>query len=118
MSNQEKMLKMTGFDGCKGSSDATHVTMFKFSAWASNMNKGFKLNLPTRTYNATVDHSQRILCSTTGHPATWNDKTLVLFDPLLTKVKDRQVHQNHEFKLYKHDSNGNIVEYVILEFGL
>ena len=108
--DQEKLFKIAGFDGCIGSTDATHVAMLKCPAWASNNNKGFKLNLPSRTYNATVDHSRRILCSTTGHPATWNDKTLVLFDPLLTKVKDRKLHENYEFRLYEHDRSGNIVE--------
>ena len=110
VSDMEKLFQIAGFDGCIGSSDATHVPMLKCPAWASNMNKGFKLNLPSRTYNATVDHSRRILCSTTGHPATWNDKTLVLYDPLLTKVKDRRVHEEYEFMLYEHDENGDIVE--------
>ena len=110
LANRKKYFQIAGFDGCIGSTDATHVPMLKCPAWASNMNKGFKLNLPSRTYNVKVDHSRRIICSTTGHPATWNDKTLVLYDPLLTKVKDREVHNNYEFMLYENDENGNIIE--------
>ena len=97
ISEQEKLFQIAGFDGCIGSTDATHVPILSCPVWASNMNKGFKLNLPSRTYNVTVDHSRRIICSTTGHPATWNDKTLVLYDPLLTKVKDRKLYDDYEF---------------------
>ena len=102
--------KMTGFDGSIRSSETTHVAMLKCPAWASNMNKGFKLNLPSRTYNAIVGHSRKIVGSTTGHPATWNDKTLVLYDPLLAKVKDRRLHEDYKCMLYEHDRNGDIVE--------
>ena len=62
---QESVFKMAGFDGCIGLSDGTHIPMLKCSQWASNSHKGFKLNVPARTNNVTVDHSRRILGSTT-----------------------------------------------------
>ena len=39
-----------------------------------------KLDMPARTYNIHVTHRRRILYTTSGHPALWNDKTLQLFD--------------------------------------
>ena len=78
--NNEILFNMAGMNGCLGSSDATHVIMLKLSSWASIDHKGFKLNLLARTYNLTVTHSRQILSTTTGHPATWNDETIVLFD--------------------------------------
>ena len=75
VTEQEKIFALAGFNGCIGSSDATHIPMLKCPHWAHNNHKGFKLNVPARTYNVTVDHSRRILGSTAGHPGTWNDKT-------------------------------------------
>ena len=70
------------------------------------------MNNPARTYNTTVDHTRRILGTTTGHPGTWNDETVVLFDKLLTGVKNGDLHDDFEFKLYEKNKNGDIVEVV------
>ena len=111
IANHEEIFRMAGMNGCIGSSDATHVIMLKCSSWATHGSKGFKLNLPARTYNLTVTHSKLILCSTTGHPSTWNDKTLVLFDPLLSAVNDGDMYDDFVFfSLFEHDLDGNIVE--------
>ena len=67
---QEYLFRQAGFNGCIGSTDATHVAMLSGPAWAANSHKGFKLSVPSRTYNMTVDHCRRIIGSTTGHPAT------------------------------------------------
>ena len=69
--------------------------------------------MPARTYNVTVDHSRRILGSTTGHPGTWNDKTLVLFDDLICNVHHGKLYEDYEFKLYEKDVNGTVhqIEY-------
>ena len=104
------LFDMAGMNGCLGSSDATYVSMLKLSSWASIGHKGFKLNLPARTYNLTVSHSKQILSTTTGHPATWNDKTIVLFDQLLCGVHNGDLFDKNEFTLYEYDTNGNIVE--------
>ena len=101
VTSREWLYRKAGFNGCIGSTDATHVAMLNCPHWAQNINKGFKLSLPARTYNATVDHSRRILGSTSGHPGTWNDKTLVTFDELIVKVKKGIIPDNFEFKLYK-----------------
>ena len=107
---QEYIFGQAGFNGCIGSSDATHIPMLKCPQWAHNNHKGFKLSVPARTYNVTVDHSRRILGSTFGHPGTWNDKTLVLFDELICNVKNGNIPDDFEFKLYEKDTNNNIVE--------
>ena len=96
---QESVFKLAGYDGCIGSSDTTHIPMLKFSQWASNLHKGFKLSAPARTYNLTVDHSRRILGSTTGRPGTRNDKTLILFDDFICNVHKGKLYEDYEFKL-------------------
>ena len=70
VSDQEKMFALAGFNGCIGSSDATHIPMLKCPHWAKISHKGFKLNFPARTYNVTCDNSRRIIGTTMGHPAT------------------------------------------------
>ena len=108
--DQEKVFASAGFDGCIGSTDATHVPMLKYPHWAHNNHKGFKLSAPARTYNVTVDHSRRILGTTSGHPGTWNDKSLILYDELICQVKKGVIPDNFSFKLYEYDHNNNIVE--------
>ena len=84
--------------------------MLKCARWASNNHKDFKLNVLARTYNVTVDHAHRILASTTGHPGTWNDKTLILFDDFICGVNDGKLHQDFVFHSYKKDDNNKIVK--------
>ena len=109
---QESIYRKAGFNGCIGSSDATHIAMLKCPQWASQNHKGFKLSVPARTYNVTGDHSRRILGSTFGHPGTWNDKTLVLFDKLICDVKNGIIPDNFEFKLFQKNEHNEIVEIV------
>ena len=106
----EKLFRMAGFNGCIGSSDATHIAMLNCAAWAHVMHRGYKLSLPSRTYNMTVDHSRWILGSTMGHPATWNDKTLILYDELVCGVRDGNIHNDFEFMLYEKNEKGEVVE--------
>ena len=82
--------------------------MLKCTQWSNNIHKGFKLNVPARTYNVTVDHSRRILGSTAGHPGTWNDKTLILFDEFICSVHNGKLHEDYEFKLYEKDVDNKI----------
>ena len=109
-SENEKLFKEAGFNGCIGSADATHVSMLKCASWASVNHKGFKLNHPARTYNLTVNHCRQILGSTQGHPSTWNDKTLIHFDPLISSVHDGNIPDNFEFSLFEKDETGRIIE--------
>ena len=106
----EELYGQAGFNGCIGSADATHVGMLKCASWAGVNHKGFKLHIPSRTYNLTTSHCRRILGSITGHPATWNDKTIILYDSLIRGVKDGDILQDYEFQLCEINSDVNIVQ--------
>ena len=106
----QSLFEAAGFNGCMGSSDAMHVSLLNLKSWATLSHKGFKLNLPARSYNLTVTHCKQILCSTTGHPSTWNDKTIVLFDPLISGVNDGNLYNECTFSLFERNRQGEIVE--------
>ena len=72
--------KMAGFNGCIGSSDATHIAVEKCSYRLRNSHLGAKQHLTTRSFNLTCNHRRKILSVTVGMPGRWNDKTVVLFD--------------------------------------
>lgn len=108
----EELFKQAGFNGCIGSGDATHVGMLSCASWATIQHKGHKLHIPSRSYNITVSHSRQILYSTSGHPSTWNDKSIVLFDTLIRGVHDGDIHSDYEFELLEYDNNGNIVKVI------
>ena len=106
----ESVFSSAGFNGCIGSSDGTHIGMRCCATWAAHGHTGHKLGIPSRTYNVTVTHWRQILATTCGHPSTWNDKTIVLFDDLIRGVNDGSIFGNNEFKLLERDSKGNVQE--------
>lgn len=77
-----------GFPGCLSSGDATHVGMLKCQFKLKQYMMSHKLDMPSRTYNIHVTHRRRILYTTSGHPARWNDMTLQLYDDYANKMKD------------------------------
>ena len=83
--------------------------MLSCPIWAQTEYKGFTLNVASRTYNVTVDHTRRVIGTTCGHPATWNDKTIQLFDPLLTGIHEGFVPEDFEFELIEYDDNGESI---------
>ena len=106
----EKIFALAGFNGCIGSTDGTHVGMLQCPSWATINHTGHKLAIPSRNYNATVTHSHQILGTTCGHPGTWNDKTLIMFDDLIRGVKEGRHYSNNEFKLLELDKDKNEIE--------
>ena len=58
----------------------------------------------------TLDHCRQIIGSITGHPATWNDKKLILYDELFYKVRYGHIHHDFTFELFEYDSDGKIIE--------
>ena len=62
------------------------------------------------SYNITVNHQRRILATTQGHPAHWNDKTVVLFDDFVMSLKKGCSLQDVKFELYERNSNGEIIK--------
>ena len=59
--------------------------------------KEHKMNLPSRTYNITVSHVRQLLGNTSGHPATCNDKIVVLYDNFVRGVHDKDLSSNNAF---------------------
>jgi hypothetical protein len=100
--------EMAGLPGCTGSFDATHVVHEKCSYRLNRMHKGCKSKNTTRTFNLGANHRRQILCSTTGHPGSWNDKTLVLFDKFLRDVKNGSIMQDNEFEMLE-ERDGKVV---------
>ena len=109
LTHQQEFLE-AGMDGCIGSTDATHVAMLRCPSQLRNFNNGFKLDLPSRTYNLTTNHRRQILSTTTGHPGRWNDKTLVLFDDFVKSIYNGKILQDVKFSLFEHNANGEIVQ--------
>ena len=106
----EKIFRLAGFNGCMGSSDGTHIGMLCCPSWAFHNHKGFKLAMPSRNYNATVTHWKQILGTTCGHPGTWNDKSLILFDELIQGVHEGKLMAKEEFKLFELNKDGIVEE--------
>lgn len=99
---------MAGLSGCIGSIDATHVSIFRCPSQLRNLHAGWKNDLPCRTYNLTTNHRRRILHTTTGHPATFNDKTLVIYDRFASGLKSGDILDDVIFHLYE-TQNGRVV---------
>jgi hypothetical protein len=45
-----------------------------------------------------------------GHPARWNDKTVVLFDDFAVALHEGKKLQDVRFQLYDHDASGNVTK--------
>jgi hypothetical protein len=101
-------MKLARYDGCADSGDAAYIGMETCSYKVAAMHKGGKLPMPSRTCNLTCCHRRRILSTTRGHPARYNDKTLVLFDEFLKGIQDGEVLQDLEFELHEYGPDGNV----------
>ena len=112
-----------GFPRCIGSTDATHIVMENCSYRLRQLHLGFKLSHTARTYNMTVNHRRKILSTTTGHPAQFNDKTLVLYDDFVNRLNDGKYNNINEFTLMAFGPTGEIINekykgaYVIVDNG-
>jgi hypothetical protein len=99
MRNHTHEFEMAGMPGTLGSSDATHILHEKCSYRLRRLHLGGKSKHPTRTYNITVNHRRRILGTTCGHPGSWNDKSLVLFDSFMIGIKRGEIFDDNIFEL-------------------
>lgn len=106
---QEHEFRTAGLPGCVGSMDATHVALEKCSFRLRQAHLAQKLPHAARTYNIVVNHRRRILSTTHGHPARWNDKSLVKFDPFVMGLKKKQIHQDLAFELCDYDAEGLVI---------
>jgi hypothetical protein len=103
-------MRMAGMNGCVGSTDATHIIWHRCSYRHRQSHLGFKLSQTARSFNLTVNHCRRILSSTMGYPARWNDKTLVLYDDFAHGIHEGTCLSEVKFVLLETDSNGNVVK--------
>jgi hypothetical protein len=101
--------KKAGLPGCVGSTDATHIPFERVEYRLRQSHLGFKSSHTSRTYNITVNHRRQNLATTKGHPARWNDKTLVLCDNFVDALNEGRKLQHVQFELYNKDRCGNVV---------
>ena len=80
-----------GMHGAVASTDATNVILWHCYHNLSIHNQGYKQNHPARSYNVSCNHRRRILYTTRGHPARWNDKTVIRFDEFVTGIHDSKL---------------------------
>lgn len=92
-----------GLHGAFGSMDATHIASKRIPNGMKQLHTGYKLPYTARAYNVTVNNQRRILHSTSGCPARWNDKTIVLYDNLYNLVKSHELGGDVEFELFYYD---------------
>ena len=91
--------EMAGMPGVPASSDATSIIHENCEWRLRRLHKGGKSKHPTRTFNTEVNHRRRIIGTTTGHPGSWNDKTLVLFDTFIRDIKSGHILSDYTFEL-------------------
>ena len=106
----EREFAMAGLPGCVGSSDATHVLLEFCIFRLRQLHLGYKLAHTARTYNMNMDHKKRILSTTKGHPARFNDKTLVLYDEFVQSLHKNHYGDKFSFFLKAYDINGDVIE--------
>jgi hypothetical protein len=104
-----KEYEIAGMHGGIGSMDACHVTVEKCSHRLKQNHLGGKSKQTCRSFNLTANHRRQILHTTPGHPARWNDKTIVLFDKFARQLKNGSIMQDHIFELYERTSDGSII---------
>lgn len=97
--------RIAGFPGCVGSMDATNIECDRISYKFRQDHLSFKMPFCCRSYNITTNHRRRIMSTTHGHPARWNDKTLVKFDSFATGLKEgKNCLKDLEFELYEYNA--------------
>ena len=89
--------KLAGMPGACTSSNAMSIIHEMCSHHIQQIHKGFKTKYPMRTYNLTVNHRREILGSTRGHPGTFNDKTVVMYDEFITDIKHGHIFSDYKF---------------------
>ena len=100
-----------GIAGCIGSMDATHVACEKIPFDLKQAYLGYKQSVMARTYNLVCTNRRRILSTTKGHSARWNDKSLVRYYEIAQTLQNgwsKELDQ-HEFVL-KERSNDQIID--------
>ena len=69
-----------------GSTNATHIPLKKVCVSMRQAHLDHKSIVTLRKYNLTCNHRRKILHTTEGHPARWNDKTLIRSDNFMSEL--------------------------------
>jgi hypothetical protein len=113
VSHQEAMdhmheMILAGLPGALGSTDGSHILFVQRIYSLRHIHLGYKLSKTARAYNMTVNHRKRILSTTSGHPSTWNDKTIVLYDDFITGINNGDILSDFVFELLERDDNNEV----------
>ena len=100
MQQHTKEFEVAGFHGAVGSMDACHVLMEKCSHRLKQNHLGAKSKHTCRSFNLTCNHRKQILHTTCGHPARWNDKTIVLYDNFAVGLRKGDLMTDNIFELH------------------
>jgi len=99
-----------GLAGCIGSMDVTHIMCKRVFKYMRQSHVGFNMSQTARTYNLIVNHACRILSTSHGHPGSWNDKTLVLFNDFVSCLHDSTILNDFSFSLLEQSADSMVVE--------
>ena len=105
-----KEYEKAGFHGAIGSMDACHIIIEKCSHRLKQNHLGGKSKNTCRSYNLTCNHRRQILHTTAGHPARWNDKTIVLYDQLAVGLRTGSLMNDNIFELFDRNKRGEIIK--------
>ena len=75
------------------------IVIEKCACRLRQLHLGYKLTHTARTYNLTCDHRRRIMSTTSGHPAQFNEKTLMMIERFLGDIHDGKADERCSFKL-------------------
>jgi hypothetical protein len=89
----------TGFPGCIDSSDATQIIHGQCHSRLKNHHLGANSSMATTAFNNVMSHRRKILNTTVGLPGKWNDKTVVLFEGMISGMQNGTLCTHFEFKL-------------------
>jgi hypothetical protein len=115
--NVMKPYAAVGFPGAIGCTDVVHVWWDKCPTGDVNLYTG-KEGYPTIAYEMTCSHDGKILYCTPGFYGSQNDKSIIRFDGLISKLRAGS-HKEVQFKVY--DVNGDLETlkdpYVLVDGG-
>ena len=102
--------KIAGMEGAIGAMDVCHIIIEKCEHRLKQNHLGGKSKLTCRAYNLTCNHRRQILHTTPGHPARWNDKTIVLYDALAKDLRRGSIMQDNNFELLERTRQNEIIK--------
>ena len=85
-----------GLTGAIGSTDVVHI---KWNGCPSSLQGSHtgEEGYPTIAYQATVDHTGRVLSVTKGFPGAQNDKTIIRYDAAVQRVREDTRYKDRTF---------------------